>query len=113
MTIVWAVARDRDDDKTAVLLAIADAAKRYDGVEVVGIDPFSNKRETVQPRQPLAGTAELRLPRKRFADLPRTELRFYARGSLATTLYYLGVPDTTPEFPDADSARRYLAQTAR
>lgn len=113
LTIGWAVARDRDDAKTAVLVSILDAAKRYDGVEVIGLDPFSNTRETVRPREALDGRTELRLPRNRFADLPRTELRFYSGASLAATIYWLGVPDTTPEFPDADAARRYLAQTVR
>lgn len=113
LTIAWAVARDRDDAKTAVLLAITDPAKRYDGVDVVGLDPFSHKREIVMPHAPLDGSTEIRLPRKRFSDLPRTELRFYKSGAVTTTVYYLGVPDTTPEFPDADAARRYLTQAVR
>lgn len=113
LTIAWAVARERDEDKTAVVLAIADPDRRYDGVEVIGIDPFADKTETLTPRAPLDRASEIRLPRNRFAELPRTELRFYARGALATTIYYLGVPDTTPEFPDLDRARRYLAQTVR
>jgi hypothetical protein len=113
VSIAWAVARDRDEDKTAVLLSIVDGAKRYDAIEVVGIDPFSNKIETLRAREAFGGAAEISLPRRRFADLPRTELRFYAGGALSLTTYYLGVPDTTPEFQDLAAARRYLAQATR
>lgn len=113
LTIAWAVARDRDEAKTAVVLAIADPGKRYDGIEVGGIDPFANRTEIIRARAPFAGAAEINLPRARFADLPRTELHFYAGGTLALTTYYLGVPDTTPEFPDLAAAQRYLAQATR
>lgn len=110
LTIAWAVARDRDDAKTAVMIRVVDIAKRYRAVEIVGVDPFTQKSEIVRPQQPLDGILEIALLRSRFAELPRTELRFSADGALALTVYYLGVPDTTPEFPNADAARRYLAQ---
>jgi hypothetical protein len=113
VTIAWAVARDREEANTAVVLSIVDPATQYDAIEVVGIDPFANRTEIVQPRIRLDGTAEISLPRARFADLPRTELHLYAGGALALTVYYLGVPDTTPEFPDLAAARRYLAQATR
>lgn len=110
LTIAWAVARDHDDAKTTVMIRVVDAAKRYRAVEIVGVDPFTQKSEIVRPRQPLDGSLEIALQRSRFAELPRTELRFSADGVLALTVYYLGVPDTTPEFPNAEAARRYLDQ---
>ena len=54
-----------------------------------------------------AGRSTLRIPRAQFADYPRTEFRFFdsggARASRCAELvvFYLGVPDTTPEFADA------------
>jgi hypothetical protein len=111
LTIAWAVARDRDDTKTAVMIRVVDQTKRYRAIEIDGIDPFTQKTEIVRPRQALDGIGEIVLPRSRFAELPRTELRFYAANAPALTVYYLGVPDTTPEFADATAARGYLVQT--
>ena len=62
-----------------------------------------------------AGTFDLRMPRPHFADFPRTELRFY--GSLTANetdppklvVFYLGVPDTTPEFASEAALETYLA----
>jgi len=62
----------------------------------------------------------VRIARPRFADTPRTEWRFYASeaavaaGPAALTVYYVGVPDTTPEFADPGKLDPYLAaRTAR
>jgi hypothetical protein len=109
LRIAWAVARDRDDAKTAVMIHVVDTTKRFHAIEVDGLNPFTQKGEIVQPRQALDGEIELELPRSRFADLPRTELRFYGDGPIALIVYYLGVPDTTPEFADKAAAHRYLA----
>ncbi len=110
LTIAWAVARDRDDTKTAVLIHIVDSAKRFRAIEIDGLDPFTQKGKVVRARQPLDGNIEITLPRNRFAELPRTELRFYSGSTVALTVYYLGVPDTVPEFADTAAAHRYLAQ---
>ena len=58
---------------------------------------------------------ELRAARAQFADLPRTELRFYATAAAAQAdtprlvVYFLGVPDTTPEFATEANLSAYLA----
>jgi hypothetical protein len=109
LRIAWAVARDRDDAKTVVMIHILDTTKRFRAIEVDGLDPFTQKTEIVLSRQALDGEIELALLRSRFAELPRTELRFYGDGPIALTVYYLGVPDTTPEFADKTAARGYLA----
>lgn len=56
----------------------------------------------------------LAILRNRFADLPSIELHLgasaeEARGATpALTIYYLGVPDTTPEFDAAPALGAYL-----
>ena len=62
-------------------------------------------------------TAEARLPRSHFADYPRTEiLVFETQDALRSgrapvlTVYYLGIPDTTPEFLDRDRMEAYIAE---
>ena len=60
----------------------------------------------------------MRSPRRSFADYPRREIHLYATredwgaGTLGLTVYYLGVPDTTPEFTSEASMRSYLAAAA-
>jgi hypothetical protein len=108
----WAVARERDETKTVVLVRVVDAAGRFAAVAVDGVDPFTNKRIVLVPSHAAAGTDDIVIPRVSFGDWPRTEFHFYAAQSdtPALTVYYLGVPDTTPEFTDRAAARRYLDQ---
>jgi hypothetical protein len=57
---------------------------------------------------------DVRVPRSQYADFPRSELRFYASRAApdsqlpALIVYYLGVPDTTPEFASEASLQAYL-----
>jgi hypothetical protein len=65
---------------------------------------------------PSAGIVNLRMPRAHFAAFPRTELRFYAPTSSPAApaesllVFYLGVPDTTPEFADEAKLDAYLRE---
>jgi len=76
--------------------------------------PSVGSRLTV-PVAPLDGVRTVRIPRARFADLPRTEWRFFggtapAAGDAPSLLvFYQGIPDTTPEFDDEARLERDLA----
>ena len=56
----------------------------------------------------------MRVSRADFADFPRTELRFYGSAAQADAgvpslvVFYLGVPDTTPEFATEANLNAYL-----
>ena len=115
LTIVWAVARHRDETKTAVVIRIVDAAKRFVALEVEGVDPFTKRRAVRVAKRALDGTADVTIARAGFADLPQSEFHFYAAASAAPvlTIYYLGVPDTTPEFAEDATLQGYLTQATR
>jgi len=115
LTIVWAIARDRDDAKTAVVVRIVDGAKRFAAIEVEGLDPFTKKRAMLVPKRAIGGTHDVMIPRSSFADWPQSEIHFYAAGSdqPMLTVYYLGVPDTTPEFADPSAVQNYLGKAAQ
>ena len=55
------------------------------------------------------------MPRSSFADLPRTEFRFFPSAADAQVdaprlvVYFLGIPDTTPEFAEPAALDKYLA----
>jgi len=64
-----------------------------------------------------AATRTNKDPRAGFADFPRREIHLYASEAdwrarkPALTVYYLGVPDTTPEFTSEAALDAYLAGT--
>ena len=66
--------------------------------------------------QPLGNQLDIRTLRGTFADLPRREIHFYTtrdqqaqRPSL--TVYFMGLPDTTPEFASEAALQKYLEET--
>jgi hypothetical protein len=107
IALAWGVLRGTDEAKTAIVVRIVVDPSAYPWLAVTAIDPFSKQERAVQgPVQP-AGPVDLRIPRAQFADYPRTELRLFDSAAHAQAnapqlvVYYLGVPDTTPEFADA------------
>ncbi len=115
IALAWAVQRGSSEASTEVVIRVATDAVRYPFVAVAGVDPFTQARQTVLAATRSSGSLDVRTPRARFADYPRTELRFYAGAAEAASdrpavlVYYLGVPDTTPEFADAAKLDAYLA----
>jgi hypothetical protein len=119
VALVWAVLRAPFDEATevvirVVLTATADGPSPYAYVRLYGIDPFGGERRVLTPGGLLSGTTELRTPRATFAEFPRRELRLYrtleawSADAPALTIYYLGVPDTTPEFLSEPALKAYL-----
>ena len=107
VAIVWGVLRGASEESTTVVLRLAVDARRYSRLEVAGIDPFTRETKSRFTAAALGAGLDVRLPRAGFADLPRTELRF--SGAQSLTVYYLGIPDTTPEFVSAAALEAHLA----
>lgn len=116
VAMAWGVLRGKDDASTLVVVRIDADPSRYRAVGVVGIDPFTKASQPIVAAAALAGTRTVRVPRARFADLPRTEWRFYASAEPAAgdapalVVEYHGVPDTTPEFDDEAKLAASLAE---
>ncbi len=87
----------------------------FASLAVVGIDPFTKGERPILPATPTAAGIDVRVPRAHFADFPRTELRLFASARPAPNeaptlvVFYLGVPDTAPEFASAAALETYLA----
>ena len=123
--IVWAIERGASDADAVVVLRIATDAATYPWCTVRGVNPFNHADELLLPPTAVERSIDVRIPRARFADHPRTEVAFFATeaaarsGAASMTVFYLGVPDTTPEFVDAAkldaslSARMALARAAK
>ena len=106
VALAWGILRGASEAATNVVIRIDVDAATYPVVSVVGVDPFTQARQPLLSPTRVAGTLDVRVPRARFSDYPRSELRLFgsaaaaAADSPALVVYYAGVPDTTPEFTD-------------
>ncbi len=114
MALAWGVLRGASEAATTVVVRIKVDPREFAEVEVGSSDPFTQSRRSILARAPANGLVEVRLPRAHFAEFPRTELRFYPAASATAdkaaplVVFYLGVPDTTPEFTDESRLDAYL-----
>ena len=116
VAMVWGVLRGVREEDSQAVLRIVPAGGEYAAVSVEGVDPFSGTRQELQPRRPLSPRMDVWSLRSTFADLPRREIHFYAKddgqaGPPALTVYFMGLPDTTPEFGSEAALLGYLDQT--
>jgi hypothetical protein len=115
VALAWGILRGVDESKTIVVVRIVTDPSVYRMAGVSGIDPFTERRKDQLKATTVGSGLDVRLPRPSFGDLPRTEFRFFRSaeealaGAPQLVVYFLGVPDTTPEFPDAAALDTYLA----
>ena len=116
VALAWGVLRGVREDDTQVVLRVALAGGEYVAISMEGVDPFTQRREDFLVMQALGERLDIRTPRSTFADFPRREIHFYTatdrqarRPSL--TVYFMGLPDTTPEFATEVALVRYLNET--
>lgn len=120
LALAWGVLRGRGETDTRVVLRIDADPARFGRISAQGRDPFGGEAVDLPLARRADGRAVLDLPRSHFADHPRTELRFFAPGQAQPQLlvFFLGLPDTTPEFLtaaqlDADLEARLQRVRAR
>jgi hypothetical protein len=114
VTLAWGVLRGLDDATTVVVIRIVANPADFAAVAVTGVDPFTQRSIPLLPWTPISGRIELRVPRAHFAEFPRTDFRFdpampaSRSDTPALVVYFLGVPDTTPEFAAEAALDAYL-----
>jgi hypothetical protein len=116
IVMAWAILKAADEDRSEVVVRLeADPAYRF--MRWDGVDPFTGVRRVITPGQPLRERLELRSLRTTFADLPRREFHFFRTAEElqgnrpALTIYFMGIPDTAPEFLAEAALQGYLEQT--
>lgn len=113
--LAWGVVRGPSEAETAVVVRIVSDPALYPWLAADGRDPFTQRTEPLLVAIRNPGLTDLRSPRAHFADFPRTEFRFYdsaaavRQDSPALIVFFLGVPDTTPEFETEEKLRSHLA----
>lgn len=114
VAMAWGMLKGASDAETQVVLRIVPAGATFAVVRIEGVDPFSQNRRLIVDGQPLGERLEVRIPRATFAGFPRREIRFYRTEAdwqakrPALSIFYLGVPDTTPEFLSEAALDAYL-----
>jgi hypothetical protein len=117
VVLVWGILKAADEDQSQVLVRIVPAdPAAYAGLRVEGVDPFTGARREILPAGPLGQGVELRERRGGFAEYTRREFHFFTGGGWpaarpSLTVYFLGVPDTTPEFLADGPLAAYLGET--
>jgi hypothetical protein len=115
VAMVWGVLRGVTEEGTRVVLRVVPTGSNYAAVSVDGLDPFTQRRQSLLGRQPLGKQRDLLTSRATFAEFPRREIHLFTaeqptqRPSL--TVYFMGLPDTTPEFTSEAALRKYLDDT--
>ena len=114
VALAWGVLQGENESATVVALRIVTDPAMYPWVAASGSDPFTQRQQSLLRATESAGVVDLRVSRTRFADFPRTELRFYETAPMTPAatprliVFYLGVPDTTPEFSSDAKLDAYL-----
>jgi hypothetical protein len=111
VVVAWGILKQPVEDESEVVIRIVATDPEYSHLAAEGVDPFSGARRPIGPAAPVVlspATVELRVRRGAFADHPRLEIHLYRRAAPVLTVYYLGVPDTTPEFVSEARLRAYL-----
>jgi hypothetical protein len=116
VAMVWGVLRGSSEEDTQVILRIAPAGGEYAAVSLDGVDPFTQQRREILARRPLGSGLDVRTSRATFADFPRREIHLYAANGQPTqppslTVYFMGLPDTSPEFSSDAALKQYLEET--
>ena len=116
VALAWGVVRGDSETATIVVVRIATQPASYPWLAVAGSDPFTQRRQPLLAATRSSGVIDVRSPRAHFADFPRTELRLYESAAAAQqdapalVVFFLGVPDTTPEFATEDKLHTYLGE---
>lgn len=110
LALAWGVLRGRDEADTRVVLHVEADPQRHTALSAQGRDPFGGGSVELPVQRLADGVWRIDVPRSHFADHPRTELHFTPpRPGPALRIFYLGVPDTTPE----SSTRAQLDESLR
>jgi hypothetical protein len=116
LKLVWAIRKGATEDATDVVIRAANVADAYRWLRVDGVDPFSKARVVLTESRPFERQTDLVIRRAKFADHPSAEIHlFRSEDDLraerpALTVFYLGIPDTTPEFTRAEAVDAHLAR---
>lgn len=119
VTVLWAILKGGSEASTIVHIRIlrdAGTPPALDFFSVEAVDPFSKEGTWILRGEPLRALQTVRSVRNDFRDKTERWLHFYTdrealeKGQRALTIFYHGIPDTTPEVLSEADLEAYLAQ---
>ena len=118
VAMAWGILKAPVEDESQVVLRIVPLDPSVVSVRVEGVDPFTQRRQELLALTALGSGLDVTTPRGTFAELTRREIHLYTASDTqarrpSLTIYFMGLPDTTPEFLAESSLRTYLDQTMR
>jgi len=120
MTILWAILKGPDEEHSWVYIKIifSEAGlNSWQSFRIEAVDPFSRKKEWVTPREKTRKENIVMAPRSTFRDKTERRILFYrdqdSGDPPGRTVFYQGVPDTTPELPTVARLEEYFDQALR
>ena len=115
--ICWGMLRTRSgaDPQVVIRIRVLDSNRNpYLSYAIQAVHPFSGAVEWIVEPQPLAKVNDAVSMREAFKNMGGRRLMFYeqaaakADGQPDLVIYYIGIPDTTPEFQTADQLEDYF-----
>ena len=104
ITILWTILKGSTEESSWVYIKIINSGKNLFHIfSVEAVDPFSNEKEWVVKGERLAEENVIKGIRSSFRDKTARRILFYRSTEASEkenpdmTVYYLGVPDTSPE----------------
>ncbi|MFB3817780.1 MAG: hypothetical protein ACE147_08970 [Candidatus Methylomirabilales bacterium] len=116
VALAWAVLRGATEAEAQAVVRVVPLDARLVSLSVDAVDPFSGERRQLLGRTDLGRGLTVAMPRSGFADHPRREFHLFTGSDErvrqpSLTIYYLGAPDTAPEFLAEDRLAAYLEAT--
>jgi len=118
ITILWAILKGPTEETSWVYIKIINSEKNpFRIFSVEAVDPFSKEKEWVVKGEELKKENSVRSIRSTFREKTSRRILFYrSRQAFKTdnpdiAVYYLGVPDTSPEVLSEKEMEDYFKKT--
>jgi hypothetical protein len=122
IVILWAILKGSTEESSWVYVKIIQTVEGPASFQLFGVeavDPFSNQKEWVVKGEPLKKENMVKSIRASFREKTARRVLFYEKvedllkEKPAMIVYYLGVPDTSPEFMTEKEIENYFRQAVR
>jgi len=115
ITILWAILKGQDEAGSWVYIKIINSGKNpFQIFSVEAVDPFTKEKEWVIKGERLGEENVIKGVRSSFRDKTARRILFYRsteafeKENPGMTVYYLGVPDTSPEVLSEKEMEEYF-----
>ena len=120
LVLLWGILKGPDEDRSWVIIKMIRTGSDpgpWESCRVEAVDPFSQEKEWVSPREKLGKETMIKSPRSSFRDKTGRRILLYSGQSEnekpSAVIFYQGIPDTTPEFSTEKEMEAYFEQALR